>query len=175
MGDVQLSGPDLTQGVALADLPDNGLLGGHANGKPVLMSREGTTVWAVDGACTHYSGPLAEGLKTGHTVRCPWHHACFDLRTGEATAAPALRPLAQWKVEQRDDRVFVRDELATSPRRRSPREKPASVVIIGAGAAGDAAADMLRREGYDGSITMIGEDDSPPVDRPNLSKDYLAG
>lgn len=175
MGDVELSGPDLTTGIALADIPDNGLFGGHANGKPVLLSREGTSVWAVDGACTHYSGPLADGLKTGHTVRCPWHHACFDLRTGEATAAPALRPLGRWKVEQRDGRVFVREALPASPPRRTPRQTPESVVIIGAGAAGDAAADVLRREGYEGPITMIGEDESPPVDRPNLSKDYLAG
>lgn len=175
MGDVQLSGPDLTTGIALADIPDDGLFGGHANGKPVLLSRKGTSVWAVDGACTHYSGPLADGLKTGHTVRCPWHHACFDLRTGEATAAPALRPLGRWKVEQRDGRVFVREALPASPPHRTPRQKPESVVIIGAGAAGDAAADVLRREGYEGSITLIGEDESPPVDRPNLSKDYLAG
>ena len=41
--------------------------------------------------------------------------------------------------------------------------------------AGLAAADMLRREGYQGSITMISADEAPPSDRPNLSKDYLAG
>ena len=175
MGDVQLSGPDLGAGIALADIPDHGMLGGHASGKPVLLARDGNEVSAVDGACTHYSGPLAEGLRVGHTVRCPWHHACFDLRTGEALDAPALRPLARWKVEQRDGRVFVREELAGSPPRRSPRSSPESVVIVGAGAAADACADMLRREGYEGPVTMIGSEDSPPVDRPNLSKDYLAG
>ena len=173
--DAPLTGPDLSQGVSLSDIPDGGMLAGHAGGKPVLVARDGATVWAVDGACTHYSGPLAEGLRTGHTVRCPWHHACFDLRTGEATGAPALRPLARWKVEQRDGRVFVREQLDGSPPRRTPARSPQSVVIVGAGAAGDAAADMLRREGYDGPITMIGADESPPVDRPNLSKDYLAG
>ena len=175
MGDVQLSGPDLSNGIALGDIPDNGMLGGHANGKPVLLARDGETVWAVDGACTHYSGPLADGLKVGQTVRCPWHHACFDLKTGEATGAPALRPLARWNVEHRDGRVFVSSELSASVPKRTPRTSPRSVVIAGAGAAGDAAADMLRREGYDGPITLIGDEDSGPVDRPNLSKDYLAG
>ena len=174
MGDVQLSGPDLARGVPLAEIPDNGLLGGHAYGKPVLLAREGTSVWAVDGACTHYSGPLAEGLKVGETVRCPWHHACFNLKTGEAVGAPALRPLATWTVEQEGGRVFVREQLSASVPKRIPRSAPRSVVIIGSGAAGDAAADMLRREGYAGPITLVGEDESP-VDRPNLSKDYLAG
>ena len=175
MGDVQLSGPNLSNGVPLGDIPDHGMLGGHANGKPVLLAREGETVWAVDGACTHYSGPLAEGLKVGQTVRCPWHHACFDLKTGEAIGAPALRPLARWKVERREGRVFVSSELGANVPKRSPRKSPRSVVIIGAGAAGDAAADMLRREGYEGPITLIGEEEPGPVDRPNLSKDYLAG
>ena len=48
-------------------------------------------------------------------------------------------------------------------------------MIVGGGAAGLAAADMLRREGYDGPLTIVSADASPPVDRPNLSKDYLAG
>ena len=174
-GETALTGPDLAQGVPLSEIPDGGMLGGHANGKPVLVAREGDTVWAVDGACTHYSGPLAEGLRVGHTVRCPWHHACFNLKTGEAIAAPALRPLARWNVERRDGLVFVRSEIGASVPARKPRSAPKSVVIVGGGAAGDAAADMLRREGYGGPITILSEDDSPPVDRPNLSKDYLAG
>ena len=173
--DSALTGPDLAQGVPLSEIPDGGMLGGHAAGKPVLLARDGDAVWAVDGACTHYGGPLAEGLMVGHTVRCPWHHACFDLKTGEAIGAPALRPLARWKVERRDDRVFVSSEIGADVARRSPRASPKSVVIIGAGAAGDAAADMLRREGYDGPITLIGDEEPGPVDRPNLSKDYLAG
>lgn len=173
--DTPLSGPDLTHGVPLSDIPDGGMLGGHAQGKPVLLSRDGDQVRAVDGTCTHYGGPVAEGLKVGDTVRCPWHHACFSLTTGEALGAPALRPLARWKVEQRDGRVYVREQLDASPPRRTPRSSPKSVVIVGAGAAADAAADMLRREGYDGPITMIGADPDAPYDRPNISKDYLAG
>lgn len=170
-----LTGPDFAKGLPLSDIPDGGMLGGHASGKRVLLARDSETVWAVDGACTHYSGPLADGLRVGHTVRCPWHHACFDLKSGEAIGAPALRPLARWKVERRDGRVFVTSEIDADVPPRSPRVSPKSVVIIGAGAAGDAAADMLRREGYDGPVALIGDEEPGPVDRPNLSKDYLAG
>ena len=176
MSEVELTGPDLGRGVPLSGIPDGGMLGGHAQGKPVLLARRGNDVFAVDGACTHYSGPLAEGLMVGDTVRCPWHHACFNLRTGEAVRAPALRPLARWNVAIRNGRVSVTG-VADAPRAesRKPRARPESVVIVGAGAAGDAAADMLRREGYAGPITMIGSDESAPYDRPNISKDYLAG
>jgi 3-phenylpropionate/trans-cinnamate dioxygenase ferredoxin reductase subunit len=173
----QPTGPDLASGVPLADVPDGGMIAGHAQGKPVLVARRGDELFAIGAQCTHYGGPLGEGLVVGETVRCPWHHACFSLRTGEALKAPALNPVACWKVERRGDRVFVTEEIQAAP--PSPRaaaaEAPASVVIVGAGAAGDAAADMLRRMGYQGPITVLGSDPAPPVDRPNLSKDYLAG
>jgi NADPH-dependent 2,4-dienoyl-CoA reductase/sulfur reductase-like enzyme/nitrite reductase/ring-hydroxylating ferredoxin subunit len=169
---------DLTRdGIAWADLADGASILGTANGEDVLVVRAGPDVFAVGAACTHYSGPLAEGLVVGHTVRCPWHHACFDLRTGEALRAPALNPLPCWPVERRGDRVFVgakreHDPLDATGR---PSATPSSVVIVGAGGAGAAAAEMLRRRGYTGPITMIDHDPSAPVDRPNLSKDYLAG
>jgi NADPH-dependent 2,4-dienoyl-CoA reductase/sulfur reductase-like enzyme len=117
---------------------------------------------------------LAEGLVVGGTLRCPWHHACFDLRTGQALGAPALNPIACYEVERRGERVFVGQKktlLAAKP----PPRSPASVVIIGAGAAGAAATERLRHLGYAGPITLIGDEPSGPVDRPNLSKDYLAG
>jgi apoptosis-inducing factor 3 len=110
----------------------------------------------------------------GDTVRCPWHHACFSFRTGEALRAPALDPIPSWRVEKLGDKIFVREKLPSPISKRSA-EGPKSVVIVGGGAAGLAAADMLRREGYKGSLTIVSADDSPPVDRPNLSKDYLAG
>ena len=171
-------GPDLVEGVALADLADGGKLVGHAGGKPILLVRRGNDVFAVGAQCTHYNGPLGDGLVVGDTVRCPWHHACFDLRTGEALRAPALSPVACWRVEQRDGKIFVREKLA-QPKPES-RGKPAvrapdRIVIVGGGAAGFAAAEMLRRAHYQGSIVMLSDDDAPPVDRPNLSKDYLAG
>src|SRR5437762_3016451 len=108
------------------------------------------------------------------TVRCPWHHARFDLRTGEAIGAPALSDTPCWNIDKRGGRFFVVGRKEKKPARR-PKSSPASVVIIGAGAAGNAAAEMLRREGYDGRITLITADEFLPYDRPNLSKDYLAG
>ena len=178
----ELQGPDLAAGVPLSAIADGAMLAGHAAGKPVLVARRGEELFAIGARCTHYSGPLGDGLLDGETVRCPWHHACFSLRTGEALRAPALDPVARWEVERRDGRVYVTRELpavdgATPPAgRASPGgTPPASVVIVGAGGAGNAAAEMLRREGYAGPITMVGADDSVPYDRPNLSKDYLAG
>ncbi len=171
-----LTGPDLGNGVELADIPKSGTLLGHAHGEAVLLVRPGAgdEVFAIAPTCTHYGGPLSEGLLEGHRVRCPWHHAQFDVHTGDAVAAPALNPLACWKVEPRGSRVVVAGKLGAAAPAPPPRS-PASVVIIGAGAAGNAAAEMLRREGYTGPITMIGAETSVPVDRPNLSKDYLAG
>src|SRR5215468_5946046 len=170
----QPSGPDLTQGVPVGDVVDGGMLAGHVGKDAVLLARRGRQWFAIGATCTHYSGPLAEGLVVGDTVRCPWHHACFSLRTGEALRAPALDPVACWRVERVGDKVFVRARLTPS----APKpviNAPSSVVIVGGGAAGLAAADMLRREGYSGRLTIVSADDSAPVDRPNLSKDYLAG
>jgi NADPH-dependent 2,4-dienoyl-CoA reductase/sulfur reductase-like enzyme/nitrite reductase/ring-hydroxylating ferredoxin subunit len=175
------AGPDLTQGVALGDFVDGKLLG-HVGDEEVLLVQVGDDIFAVGAHCTHYHGPLAEGLITGESVRCPivrcpWHHACFNLRTGEAVRAPALSPLACWNIERRDGRVLVKDKRE-QPKPRGPKAKPgapAKIVIIGGGAAGFTAAEMLRRRDYGGSIVMLSDDDAAPVDRPNLSKDYLAG
>ena len=169
-------GPDLTEGVALTDFVDGKLLG-HVGDEEVLLVQSGDEIFAVGAHCTHYHGPLAEGLIAGDSVRCPWHHACFDLRTGEAVRAPALSPLACWKVDRRDGRIVVKDKRE-QPKPRGAQAKadaPGKIIIIGGGAAGFAAAEMLRRRDYRGSIVMLSDDDAPPVDRPNLSKDYLAG
>jgi apoptosis-inducing factor 3 len=171
------SGPDLTQGILLGVLTDNGNLLGHVGDEAVLVARRGDEYFAIGATCTHYSGPLAEGLMVGDTVRCPWHHACFSLRTGEAVEPPALSPVARWRVEQRDGKIFVREKIEPAPARARAKTQaaPGRVVIVGGGAAGFAAAEMLRREGFGGSLTMVSADDAPPYDRPNCSKDYLAG
>jgi apoptosis-inducing factor 3 len=172
----QPAGPDLAQGVALVELPDGGKLAGHVGQEAVLLARSGGDVFAIGAHCTHYSGPLADGLIVDGGVRCPWHHACFDLRTGEAVRAPALSPVDTWQVEQRDGKIFVGEKCAQAHARRRPKSgEPDRIVIVGGGAAGFAAAEMLRRQKYEGSIVMLSSDDAPPVDRPNLSKDYLAG
>jgi len=155
------------------------MLVGHVGGEAVLLARRGDRFFAIGATCSHYSGPLAEGVMVDDTVRCPWHHACFSLLTGEALRAPALNPLTCWSVELRDGKVFVGDKKAqsapSSRRGAASGSAPARIVIVGGGAAGFAAAEMLRRERFEGSITMLSNDAAPPVDRPNLSKDYLAG
>ncbi|RWN29851.1 FAD-dependent oxidoreductase [Mesorhizobium sp.] len=177
-GHTKPNGPDLVEGIALSDLPDGGKLLGHCGDEQVLLVRRGAEVFAIGATCTHYGGPLVDGLVVEDTVRCPWHHACFDLRTGEALRAPAFNPLACWSTEQRDDRIFVgekRNRTAPKQRNGSSGQVPEKIVIVGGGAAGFAAAEKLRREHYQGSIVMLSDDEAPPVDRPNLSKDYLAG
>jgi NADPH-dependent 2,4-dienoyl-CoA reductase/sulfur reductase-like enzyme/nitrite reductase/ring-hydroxylating ferredoxin subunit len=169
-------GPDLVQGVPLADVPDGGMIGGHVGDDAVLLARRGPEIFAIGATCSHYGGPLAEGLIVGDTVRCPWHHARFSLRSGEAIAAPAFGPMPCWRVETRDGKVFVRARIEAEPRKaRSSGEKSERVVIVGGGAAGFAAAEMLRREGFGGGVSILSADDNPPYDRPNCSKDYLAG
>src|SRR3954466_12323646 len=122
-------GPGLTPGLALSALPGGGLLAGRVGDNEVLVARTGNDVFAVGAHCTHYHGPLADGLVVGDSVRCPWHHACFDLRNGEAVRAPALSPLACWRVEQRDGRVFVREKLAQpNPRGQAPAGAPEKIV-----------------------------------------------
>src|SRR5437773_10471742 len=170
------TGPDLTLGVTTDTIGDGTMLVGHVGEDAVLLARRGNEFFAVSATCTHYGGPLAEGLLVHDTVRCPWHHACFSLRTGEAVRAPALSPVACWSVELRDDKVFVREKAAAKPIARVAHvnESPRKIVIIGGGAAGFAAAEMLRRRRFQGDIVMLSDDDAPPVDRPYLSKDYLA-
>jgi NADPH-dependent 2,4-dienoyl-CoA reductase/sulfur reductase-like enzyme/nitrite reductase/ring-hydroxylating ferredoxin subunit len=169
------AGPDLTQGVTLPEATGAMLLG-HVGDNEVLLVRARSRIFAIDAHCSHYHGPLADGLAVGESVRCPWHHACFDLRTGEAIRAPALNALAVWKVEQEGGLIFVREKLEQPrPRVKAAADAPARIVIVGGGAAGFAAAEMLRRHDYRGNIVMLSNDDAPPVDRPNLSKDYLAG
>ena len=171
------TGPDLGRGIPVNDLTDGGLLAGHVGQKSVLLARLGSEWFAIDPVCSHYSGPLPEGLMVGDTVRCPWHHACFSLRTGEALRPPALNDLSRWVVELRDGRVYVTGKAPkpAPPAGPSRTGGPSSIVIIGAGAAGESAAETLRREGYTGRLTLYDIDPDAPYDRPNLSKDYLAG
>src|SRR5712672_1163323 len=169
------AGPDLSLGVTLTEFSGATLVG-HVGDDEVLLVRSGAEIFAIDAHCSHYHGPLAEGLVVGETVRCPWHHACFDLRTGEATRAPALNPLSVWNVEREGERFFVRQKRAQpKPRVKGAADAPGRIVIVGGGAAGFAAAEMLRRQEYRGSIVMLSNEAVAAVDRPNLSKDYLAG
>ncbi|HZF74021.1 MAG TPA: FAD-dependent oxidoreductase [Gemmatimonadaceae bacterium] len=189
----ELTGPDLTKGVEISSVRAGQLIAGHAFGEPVLLARVEPNWFAVGAKCTHYGAPLDQGVLVSETIRCPWHHACFELHNGAASRAPALNDLPSYDVAIENNVVRVirkRDpgQLKGEPHRvRASRAServlfepfpvtgPKSVVIIGAGAAGNACAEMLRREAYRGPITMIDPDPDAPYDRPNLSKDYLAG
>ncbi|HET7911992.1 MAG TPA: FAD-dependent oxidoreductase [Pseudolabrys sp.] len=167
-------GPDLSRGVPASDLMDGAMMTGHIGDDEVLLVRQNGKLFALSAHCTHYHGPLADGLLVGATVRCPWHHAHFSLETGEAIAAPALSPLSCWQVEERDGKIFVKGKRAQAAAKKTGSASE-EVVIVGGGGAGFAAAEMLRRRGFAGRITMLSNDQAAPVDRPNLSKDYLAG
>jgi apoptosis-inducing factor 3 len=170
------TGPDLAQGIPLDELADGGMIGGHVGEEPVLLARRGDEFFAIGSTCSHYGGPLADGLAVDGTVRCPWHHARFSLRTGEAIGAPAFNPVPCWRVQKRDGKVLVGEKIASADRRKTGASESAErVVIVGGGAAAFATAEMLRREGFAGSVTLLSADDAAPYDRPNCSKDYLAG
>ncbi len=188
----ELTGPDLSRGIELSSVRPGELIAGHAFGEPVLLVHVEPNWFAVGGKCTHYGATLAEGVLVSETIRCPWHHACFDLRSGAASCAPALNDLASYTVLVENNLVRVtgkRDATRVHsndhPRGNrapgkvlldeSPVVGPSSVFIVGASAAGIACAEMLRREGYRGPITLADIDPDAPYDRPNLSKDYLAG
>ena len=175
----KVTGPDFSTGIPAVDLMPGEPLLGHVGKDPVILVRHGQDVTALGAVCAHYHGPLEKGLVVGDSIRCPWHHACFSLKNGEVLGAPGLGPLPRWAVEVRDGRIMVGAKLPALT--RSARTAPAgaaapeSVVIVGGGAAGEAAATALRFHGYQGPVTMLSAEDSLPPDRPNLSKDYLAG
>ncbi|MGA8824059.1 MAG: Rieske 2Fe-2S domain-containing protein, partial [Pseudolabrys sp.] len=160
--DKKPTGPDLAEGIPAGDLVDGAMVTGHVDDEEVLLVRQSGKLFALSAHCTHYHGPLVDGLLVGNTVRCPWHHAHFSLQTGEAVAAPALSPLTCWRVEERSGKIFVKSKK-TQP---APKETGAGVerfVIVGGGAAGFAAAEMLRRRGFAGKVAMISNDDAAPV------------
>ncbi|HLO21722.1 MAG TPA: FAD-dependent oxidoreductase [Sphingomicrobium sp.] len=177
MGDAaSASGPDLSLGISLSEVPAEGTIAGRVGDDPILLSRLGGELYAIGGACTHYGGHLGDGIARGTTVRCPLHHACFDLRTGAVLRAPALDPVDRWLVEIEGDRAFVRRKVEVAES-ITPSIIPdvRKIVIVGGGAAGLACANELRHRGFGGEVTILSADPDAPCDRPNLSKDYLSG
>lgn len=152
-----------------------------AGGTDILLARVNGKYHAVGAHCTHYGAPLAEGALSGDRIVCPWHHACFNAKTGDLEEPPALDSLPCYEVRVDGESVIVSlpDEV---PDRRTPamttRDSSADArlfVILGGGAAGYTAAQTLREDGFKGRVLMITREDRLPYDRPNLSKDYLQG
>src|SRR5436190_1593766 len=103
----ELTGPDLTKGIATSSVAPGQLVGGHAFGEPVLLAHAEPNWFAVGGKCTHYGAPLDQGVLVGETLRCPWHHACFELHNGAASCAPALMDLPSYDVAVENNIVRV--------------------------------------------------------------------
>ena len=148
----------------------------RCRGDPVVAVRRGEEVFVLGASCGHYGAPLWDGVFLGNEVRCPWHHARFDVRTGEAVNPPSPRGIPTWLVVREGSRVRTGARREATAAKTVVRNTPSSVLIVGAGGAGDACAEQLRRRGYDGPITLVAKDgEGWPIDRPNISKDVLAG
>lgn len=148
---------------------------------PVLITRVDGKVSAIGARCTHYGAPLVDGALVGDKIICPWHHGCFDARTGDLIEPPALDSLPNFPVHIEGDDIYV-DLPANADDRRTPEMAAADIsedgrtfVILGGGASGYMAVQTLREDGFTGRILMITKEDRLPYDRPNLSKDYLSG
>ncbi len=149
--------------------------------KLLLIRLAGGALHAVDALCPHARAPLAEGVLCGTRLICPWHQSVFDVTDGTLLEPPALDGLHHYPIRMEAGQVFVTvpERLIEPPRvplRASvPPRAGKTVAIIGAGAAGQAAAEALRAEGFAGRLVLIGPEDFPPYDRTNLSKHFLTG
>jgi apoptosis-inducing factor 3 len=167
---------DLTQWIDIERAPDGEIIAGVVGDNRVFVWKTGSRLKAYSADCPHLGGPLNKGIVVGESVRCPWHHACFNLATGEATAAPAFDALLEYPVVLQDTRFSVKPAPGKAPTRLANRRaSPDTMVIVGGGAAGFAAADAIRKLGWTGSVTMFSEEGEQPYDRTLLTKDYLEG
>jgi NADPH-dependent 2,4-dienoyl-CoA reductase/sulfur reductase-like enzyme/nitrite reductase/ring-hydroxylating ferredoxin subunit len=162
------------------DLKDGEMKELQAGDNVVLLARVDGEFYATGSQCPHYAAPLADGVLCDHQVRCPWHQACFDVRTGDLVEPPALSALPRFDVRVDGEDVIVTLPDKVKGRRLMPMAKhdpeadDRTFVIIGAGAAGIAAAEALRQDGFQGRIAMVTKERHLPYDRPDLTKDYLA-
>ena len=163
--------------IDVADYKDGEMRKVQINSSSVLVVKHGARFFVTGCECTHYQGPLEKGLLRGNEVMCPWHHAVFDLPAGQRTEPPALNDLEHYRSVLKGSELTI--SLAPlntiEPQGKSSPSDKRQFVIVGGGAAGNAAAEELRRNGFKGKIVMLSESGDAPVDRPVLSKDYLAG
>jgi NADPH-dependent 2,4-dienoyl-CoA reductase/sulfur reductase-like enzyme/nitrite reductase/ring-hydroxylating ferredoxin subunit len=144
------------------------------DGKKVMLLRMNGEIHACGGECSHYGAPLTDGVLSKGEITCPWHNARFDATNGRMTAAPALNDLPRYESKIEGGIVYIRP--GASHRIQMPEgDDDRTFVIIGAGASGNAAAEMLRRAGFSGRIFMITAEKDTPYDRTMLSKDFLSG
>ncbi len=171
----ETSKPDFLAGVAWDEIPADGLLPGRVGDEDALLVRVGDNVRVVGAKCTHLGAPLKDGLVVDGELRCPWHHACFDLATGRAAKAPAFSPLPVWPLTVENGHVRVTRAEPLVPQAPGAQHGGGPFVIIGGGAAGYAAALAVKQGAPDARCIVISEDDRAPYDRTLLTKDYLDG
>ena len=166
----------MTQWTEIEEVPDGGILAGVVGEDHVFVWRTGNRLKAYSADCPHLGGPLNKGIVVGATIRCPWHHACFDFETEEATAAPAFDALLEYPVTIDDNRFSAKPASAQIFRRIGRHEVSlGTMAIVGGGAAGFAAADAIRKIGWRGGVTIFSDEAEQPHDRTLLTKDYLEG
>ena len=171
----------LEESVAADTLRDGEMKQVTVGDHEVLLARVNGAYFAVHAHCTHYGAPLADGALDGDRVICPWHHACFSVRTGDHLEPPGLDALPRYSVRVDNGQVIVRVPDDAGDRRVPEMAAPGGetdeppIVIVGDGAAGAYAAEAVRQAGYTGRVVLVGDAEELPVDRPNCSKDYLQG
>jgi NADPH-dependent 2,4-dienoyl-CoA reductase/sulfur reductase-like enzyme/nitrite reductase/ring-hydroxylating ferredoxin subunit len=163
------------------------------DGPKVLLTRQQGTVHAFAPNCPHYGAPLEKGKVLGNKLICPWHHACFKLESGHLCEPPALDDLPAYAVREAEGRILVQVPASPPASTAQPDATPTAelggtppppaagptdtrtFVIVGGGAAGEFAAQTLRRESFVGRVVLVSADEKLPYDRTKLSKAYLAG
>jgi NADPH-dependent 2,4-dienoyl-CoA reductase/sulfur reductase-like enzyme/nitrite reductase/ring-hydroxylating ferredoxin subunit len=142
--------------------------------RKLLLVRLGGRIYACGNECAHYKAPLTDGLVAGHVVTCPSHNARFDVRDGRLVSPPALNDIPSYEVKIEAGQVWVKPKGGVAIE-MPPGSDGRTFLIVGAGAAGNAAAETLRREGFSGRIVLITSEAVGPYDRTMLTKDYLSG
>ncbi|GAB2573292.1 FAD-dependent oxidoreductase [Microlunatus antarcticus] len=98
-----------------------------------------------------------------------------DAHRGKILQAAAACPVQAILLDRSDDPTLARRELPAPPPGPTPLGPESRVVVVGASLAGLRGAEALRREGFRGELTIIGDEPEEPYDRPPLSKQVLSG
>ncbi|GAB2643742.1 FAD-dependent oxidoreductase [Psychrobacter pocilloporae] len=162
--------------ITKSDIPNGGMKSYKQDDDSIiLITRDDDEFHAFDGKCPHAGANLGDGLRCGHRVVCPWHHASFDSRDGSLLEPIATEGLTQYELINDGDNVTVDTSATINKPIENDKLTDTHTIIVGGGGAGFMTAHQLRQGGYGGKITMISKDDKAPYNRPLLSKAFLAG
>jgi 3-phenylpropionate/trans-cinnamate dioxygenase ferredoxin reductase subunit len=142
--------------------------------KQFLVVRRKAEASVCGNKCPHYGAPLSDGIVRDGEITCPWHNARFDLERGRMVSPPALDDIPRYESRVENGEVLVARALASwEGTGRGSDDRV--FVVVGAGAAGAAAVENLRREGFAGRIVLVSAEEALPYDRPDLSKGFITG